>query len=275
MSATAFCCLLETVPDMMKHLSKRSTRELSATNRAFWQHIQQGTTSISISHIVDPSYDMDLLVRKARPHLRRLELVDNNGILCQATFQAVLSQGQWPLLTRLTLTSDDRQYMSDDCPLPGDHFHFVGAVWRLLEHLDLSNNILDFDSWAHLATGDWPCLKMLNLSCCGAHQRKLAVLAQGSWRQLEGLDLSCQELNVYCVRELTGAHWPCLKKLSLSHCALTDDSIPVLVIGPWLALEYLGLQGNSQLTTKAFDGLVTARWPNMHMDKYKYGLFKE
>ena len=50
--------------------------------------------------------DMSLLVKRAIPHLRCLGLIDPDINLYHRTFQTVLSQGQWPLLTRPVLASE-------------------------------------------------------------------------------------------------------------------------------------------------------------------------
>ena len=266
MSATAFADLLETVPDMLRYLSRSSKRALLATNKAFWQQIQQGTTTISIMDHGGADQDICLLVKGTRHQLRRLDLADMSDegrsptatSVCHATIQAILSQGQWPFLTRLTMTRD---LLIDDAD-SNDCLHFVDAAWRLLEHLDLTGNILHLDNWVRLAT-DWPHLKTLNLTWYGADSAKLASLAQNKWLQLENLDLSMQNLDVECVKYLSVAHWPHLKNLSLNTCALNDDSIPFLAMGAWPALERLDLQQNFELTNKSVEDLITASWPNM------------
>ncbi len=94
---------------------------------------------------------------------------------------------------------------------------------------------------AHMNKGAWPKLGVLDLSANDPGLDHVVVLefASGSWPNLWKLGLSCHAFTTVGVMALATGKWPLLRALDLSNCDLSTASLQQLLLGRWPLLECL------------------------------------
>jgi len=222
MSASQLSDIIQQVPQVLGHMSRRSRKALLSTSRQFRSQMHQTATSVKI-HSVE---DISLLVSR-----------------------------QWSQLKIVNMTAPlnfEARSLTD----------LAMADWPLLEAIDLTNNCLQLASWKVLAEAHWPRLRRLSMRCNDADAAKLWCLVTGSWPWLEELDLSNNFLDEQCMQTLSKRNWPQLKKLNLQGCrAPHADGLAHLTLGNWPCLESLNLSQNLYLPTQGLMALAEAHRP--------------
>ena len=184
MSASQLSDIIQQVPQVLGHMSRRSRRALLSTSRQFRSQMQQTATSMKVQSVED----IPLLVSQQWSHMKVVHLRGLHDLDARSLTQ--LAMADWPLLQILSFRSSKiKQYNAELSPL-------LLAKWPLLEAIDFTGNCVQLASWKVLAEAHWPRLRRLSLRNSGANIAKLQYLVTGNWPMLEELDLSHNYMDV-------------------------------------------------------------------------------
>ena len=86
--------------------------------------------------------------------------------------------------------------------------------WPLLRLLNLSNSHLTAAAMAEVERGRWPALKQLVLHSCRLNFRAIAHLTEAQWTKLELIDLHDNPMEAQDMANLTVGFWPSLTTLN-------------------------------------------------------------
>ena len=129
--------------------------------------------------------------------------------------------------------------------------------------MNLEDNGLD--SIEHLASADWPGLKVLILNRAGIHLSSIPqVLLQSS---LETLHLSSNRVEAQAISDLISADLSCLKSLALRKTSTKENAIFRVASANWLHLQTLDLSQHSDshrcINSTDLAALSGAHWPQL------------
>ncbi len=253
MSASQLSDIIQQVPQVLGHMSRRSRRALLSTSRQFRSQMQQTATSMKVQCVED----ILLLVSQQWSHMKVVHLRGLRDLDARSLTQ--LAMADWPLLQTLSLRNSNIEQSADQS---AELSPLLLAKWPLLEAIDFNSHWLQLASWKVLAEAHWPQLRRLSMHNSEADAAKLRWLVTGRWPLLEKLDLSFNSLNEGCMETLSKGNWPQLKKLKLNFCTLPVDAIAYLTLGKWPCLESLHFSGNGYLPAQVLIGLTEAHWPS-------------
>lgn len=252
MSATQLSDIIQQVPQVLGHMSRKSRRALLSTSRQFRSQMHQTATSMKVQSV----QDIPLLVSQQWSHMKVVHLRGLHDL--DARCLTELAMADWPLLQTLSLRNSSIEQSADQS---AELSPLLLAKWPLLEAIDFNNHCLQLASWKILAEAHWPWLRRLSLRNNDADAAKLQWLVTGNWPMLEELDLSFNSMNEQCMETLSKGNWPQLKKLKLKFCTLPVDASAYLALGKWPCLESLDFSGNGYLPAQVLIGLTEAHWP--------------
>ena len=164
-----------------------------------------------------------MFVAVVNAHLNYLKHLDlsEHGHLLRSDTMLCFSQGHWPSLVTLSLSSS--LYWDD---MHESFGHLINASLPMLQDLDLSgyNRRRGGLPWNEFITilsqGAWPQLRRLHLRRNYMSGVVLPILARGDWPLLESLDLRYNGLCRQDVVDLAlQASWPLMRDLNVSHDA--------------------------------------------------------
>lgn len=169
---------------------------------------------------------------------------------------ASLTQGNWPLLTRLVVESSLSLY------LDGPYLHKLTLLHNQLEHLALAYSDIDAAALSQIATSPWPQLQSLVLVGNRLQADAIASLALAQIPNLQHLDLGGNKLNAAAAKLLSKGSWLNLYHLALDYDDLNDAAMAFLADRHWPTLYTLSLNGNNTCA-KGLGLLVAGRWPQL------------
>lgn len=160
-----------------------------------------------------------------------------------------------------------------DVPLRQHLQVLVSGTWPSLVSLDLSGLDLTAKSSfgvsgsiAQLCKGQWPALRVLNLSRTQLDTAAMHCLTEVKLQKLETLDLSWNWLDDSAALQLPRANWPDLQHLSLRFNLLHTPAVAALSTSSWPMLKSLNLRSNF-IDSKATAQLTKGQWPLLeHLD---------
>ena len=149
----------------------------------------------------------------------------------------------------------------------------VSGTWPNLVSLDLSGLDLTArssfglsSSIAQLREGQWPALRVLNLSRTQLDHDAIHSLTEVKLQKLETLDLSWNWLEDSAALQLPMAKWPELQHLSLRFNLLHTTAVAALSTSSWPMLKSLNLRNNF-IDGEATAQLTKGQWPMLeHLD---------
>ena len=183
---------------------------------------------------------------------------------------SVIRQAAHNLVLGISLAALAKQR---DVPLQQHLQVLVSGNWPSLVSLDLSGIDLTAkgsfgasSSIAQLCQGQWPVLRVLNLSRTQLDPAAVHCLTEAQLQKLETLDLSWNWLDDSAALQLPRAKWPELRHLSLRFNLLHTPAVAALSTSSWPMLKSLNLRSNF-IDSKATAQLTKGQWPMLeHLD---------
>ena len=194
MSASQLSDIIQQVPQVLGHMSRKSRRALLSTSRHFRSQMHQTATSMKVQRV----QDIPLLVSQQWSYMKVIHLTGLFDL--DARSLSELAMADWPLLQSLCLKNSEIIQSADQS---ADLSPLLLAKWPLLDSIDFTNNRLQLASWKVLAEANWPRLRRLSMHNNDADAAKLRWLVTGSWPMLEELDLSFNYMNEKCLETLS------------------------------------------------------------------------
>ena len=233
-----------------------------------WLPIMQGAEAILLEELAPDSL---LSLMATSKHLHHVV----NSSLSSVRIRS--SKYVMPLMERLDTRPNLTCLNLSGAGIDEQHIELIAqGHLSALQKLDLSCNELGSPAAQQLVQASWPSLTSLSLSAAFTTSKVVdwpqrdesivaacSFLATGNWPQLLSLDVSCNALSPAAWSELVKADWSKLQTLNISHSmkAGIDSSMQHLATARLPSLNSVDLSGND--LAHCCHHLVQAEWPQL------------